>query len=204
MFVKHTNQYLMSKAETTRSYIIQKSFDLIYQKGYQATSIDDIIATTQVTKGAFFYHFKNKEQMGLGIISDLLYPNLHNMMVIPLKNSTDPITDIYQMMEKLLLDQVFFNVNYGCPAINLIEEMSPVNDSFKKALSKLVSTWHDSIVAAIQSAQLAGSINSEISGEEIAVTVISGYGGVRTLGKVMGRNAYQTYLRGLKKYLTKL
>lgn len=37
----------MKKAETTRLNILQKAFELIYVKGYQTTSIDDIIATTQ-------------------------------------------------------------------------------------------------------------------------------------------------------------
>ncbi len=48
----------MKKAEVTRLNILQKAFELIYVNGYQTTSIDQIIATTQVTKGAFFYHFK--------------------------------------------------------------------------------------------------------------------------------------------------
>lgn len=194
----------MSKAGATRNYIMQKSFELIYQKGYQSTSIDDIIATTHVTKGAFFYHFKNKEQMGLDLISEFLYPGMYDMMIKPLENSTDPVRDIYQMMEVLLTDTTFFNVDYGCPAINLIEEMSPINNSFKKVLSKLVLMWHDAIVSALRSAQSVGTIHSKISPEEIAVMIISGYGGVRTVGKIMGRSAYKTYLSGLKNFLTQL
>jgi TetR/AcrR family transcriptional repressor of nem operon len=62
----------MKKAATTRLTILQKAFELIYVKGYQTTSIDDIIATTQVTKGAFYYHFKNKDEMGLAIINEIL------------------------------------------------------------------------------------------------------------------------------------
>ncbi|TCD03200.1 TetR/AcrR family transcriptional regulator [Pedobacter psychroterrae] len=194
----------MSKSGETRNYIMQKSFDLIYQKGYQATSIDDIISTTNVTKGAFFYHFKSKEQMGLGLISELLYPNLYDKMIKPLENSTDPVTDLYKMMEMLLNDKGFFNVEYGCPAINLIEEMSPISNLFKTALSKLVSTWHDAIVSAVRSAQSTALVKPHVSPEEVAVMIISGYGGVRTLGKVMGRDAYKTYLSGLKSYLIKL
>lgn len=194
----------MSKSGTTRHYIMQKSFDLIYQKGYQATSIDDIISTTNVTKGAFFYHFKNKEQMGLGLISELLYPGLYQMMINPLANSKDPINAIYGMMEMLLTDTGFFKVDYGCPAMNLIEEMSPISEPFKKALSKLVLAWHDSIVAAIRSAQDLGLAKADVSAEQVAVMLISGYGGVRTLGKVMGRKAYKTYLDSLKSYLTQL
>lgn len=30
--------------------MLQKAFELIYEKGYRATSIDDIIATTQVVR----------------------------------------------------------------------------------------------------------------------------------------------------------
>jgi AcrR family transcriptional regulator len=184
--------------------ILNKSFELIYKKGYQATSIDEIIATTQVTKGAFYYHFKNKEQMGLGLINELLYPGLYDVMIAPLERSTDPIKDIYIMMEKLLMNTSFFNVDYGCPAINLIEEMSPVNETFKKALSRLVLSWQKSIVTALKSAQQAALINADVPAEETALVIISGYGGVRNLGKVMGTKAYKTYLRGLKSYLEML
>jgi TetR/AcrR family transcriptional repressor of nem operon len=194
----------MSKAEDTRMMILSKSFELIYKKGYQATSIDDIIATTQVTKGAFYYHFKNKEVMGLGLINELLHPGMYEMMIAPLERSKDPKSDIYKMMEMLLKNTSFFNVDYGCPAINLIEEMSPINESFKKALSKLVLSWQKAIVSSLQSAQLSGQINADVSPEEVAVVILSGYGGVRNLGKIMGRSVYKTYLRGLKTYLTKL
>jgi TetR/AcrR family transcriptional regulator, transcriptional repressor for nem operon len=65
----------MSKATATRLNLLQKAFELIYTKGYQTTSIDDILATTQVTKGAFYYHFKTKDDMGLAIIHEILKPS---------------------------------------------------------------------------------------------------------------------------------
>ena len=43
----------MSKAAATRLTILQKAFELVYANGYQATSIDDILIKTAVTKGAF-------------------------------------------------------------------------------------------------------------------------------------------------------
>ncbi|MCD8540676.1 MAG: TetR/AcrR family transcriptional regulator [Leadbetterella sp.] len=55
----------MKKAEVTRLTILQKAFELIYVKGYQASSVDDILATTQVTKGAFYYHSKIKMKWAL-------------------------------------------------------------------------------------------------------------------------------------------
>jgi TetR/AcrR family transcriptional repressor of nem operon len=66
----------MKKAESTRLNILQKAFELIYVNGYQTTSVDDIIATTKVTKGAFYYHFKTKDEMGIAIINEILKPTL--------------------------------------------------------------------------------------------------------------------------------
>jgi AcrR family transcriptional regulator len=93
----------MKKSAATRLMILQKAFELIYAKGYQTTSIDDIIATTKVTKGAFYYHFKTKDEMGLAIINELLKPQLTAGFIEPLQNNENPLEAIYQLMQHLLL-----------------------------------------------------------------------------------------------------
>src|SRR5688572_23344155 len=94
-FVENTKWYLMKKAEATRLTILRKALELIYVKGYQTTSIDDIIATTQVTKGAFYYHFKTKDEMGLAIINEILKPTLTSNFIEPLQNEQNPLDAIY-------------------------------------------------------------------------------------------------------------
>jgi TetR/AcrR family transcriptional regulator, transcriptional repressor for nem operon len=86
----------VSKAATTRLGILQKAFDLIYQRGFQATSIDDILATTQVTKGAFFYHFKNKEEMGLALINEVMYPGMKAAFSGLTDSSSHPVEAIHR------------------------------------------------------------------------------------------------------------
>ena len=194
----------MSKAADTRMMILQKSFELIYRKGYQSTSIDEIIATTKVTKGAFYYHFKTKDDMGLSLINELLYPGMYNVMIKPLEEGKDSVKDIYNVVENLLNDFVFFNPDYGCPTINLIEEMSPMNPAFKKALSKLVKQWQNAIIAALNKGKTTQILAGTVVPEEVAMVVISGYGGVRNIGKALGSSSYKTYLKGLKSYLTNL
>ncbi len=195
----------MSKATETRMLILQKAFELIYVKGYQATSIDDIIATTQVTKGAFFYHFKNKEDMGLAVIKEVMYTAMYDVLVLPLNKSADPVKDIYKMMKDLLLDNPYLNVKYGCPAINLIEEMSPINIAFNKELMKLVNEWQSALEASVQNGKKTGKIRKEVNATQVAYFVMTGYGGIRNLGKVFKTtDCYVTYLKELKLYLKSL
>lgn len=180
---------------------MQKSFELIYQKGYQSTSIDDIIATTQVTKGAFFYHFKSKEEMGLAIIRELMSPDMISFSTIHLKNPGNVRTNIYKMMESLLLKNDFFKVEYGCPLVNLIGEMSSRNLSFQKSLKLIILAWQAEIETALLEAQKEGSISKEHDSKKISQFIIANYSGARYLGKVYGKTSYKTFLEEFKKYL---
>jgi AcrR family transcriptional regulator len=194
----------MSKAAATRLAILKKSFELIYTRGYQATSIDDIIATTQVTKGAFFYHFKNKDEMGLAMINEVMYPGMYWALVQPLVNSQNPVTEIYTMIKDLLLTNPFFDAKYGCPAINLIDEMAPLNKDFNKALSKFVVQWQDAIEASIKAGKASGLIRKDVNVQQTTYFIMSGYGGIRNLGKIYGKACYNGYLTGLRGYLKSL
>lgn len=192
----------MTKATNTRLSILQKAFELIYANGYQATSIDEIIATTKVTKGAFFYHFKNKEEMGLAVIKEVMYVAMYPALVEPLLRSNDPVKDIYQMMKELLLADPFMQVKYGCPANNLMQEMAPLNADFAKALSLLVDEWDKALQASVNNGRRAGLIRKDVNAKQVANFIMTGYGGVRTMGRLYGTTEpYKIYLKELKRYL---
>ena len=194
----------MSKADTTRLTILKKAFDLIYAHGYQFTSVDDIIAETHVTKGAFYYHFKNKDAMGLAVIREIMYPGMHQALVAPLMRGGDPLSEIYNMMKGLLLHNKFFHTRYGCPAINLIEEMAPVSTSFQKALRVLIDEWQKAIAKVVEKGRASGDISRKVNGKQVAYFISAGYGGVRNMGKIYGEDCYHVYLNELKKYLSSL
>lgn len=194
----------MSKAAATRLTILQKAFELIYANGYQATSVDDIITNTAVTKGAFFYHFPNKDEMGLAMIQEVMYPRMHAAMVLPLANAANPIQEIYKMMKGLLIENPHLIVKYGCPAINLIEEMAPLNNTFNKALSKLATQWQEAIEQNLKNGKAAGKVRKDVNTAQTAFFIMSGYGGIRNLGKLYGKDCYSVYLKELKRYLTSL
>ena len=47
----------------TKRKIFETSMKLFAQKGYDATSIEDITATVGVAKGTLYYHFTSKEEI---------------------------------------------------------------------------------------------------------------------------------------------
>jgi len=56
------------RAEQTRATIIRAAAELFDQKGYERTSLSDIVAHAKVTKGALYFHFAAKEDLAQAIM----------------------------------------------------------------------------------------------------------------------------------------
>lgn len=195
----------MKKSQATRIDILKKAFQLIYPKGYQATSIDDILATTKVTKGAFYYHFKNKDEMATAIIQEIIKPTMVNSFIVPLQNDGNPLDNIYNLINDLLLNNEFLQVQYGCPTSNLIQEVSPWNGALSNALQNLIDNWQQELIKAIKKGITEGKIKEDVVPEQVAFFTMSGYWGIRNFGKVYNnKDCYYPYLNELNHYLNSL
>ncbi len=195
----------MKKASKTRLTILEKAFDIIYKKGYQTTSIDEIIATTKVTKGAFYYHFKTKDEMGLAIINEIVKPTIQKAFIAPMQNSKNPVEDIYTMTKGLLLENPYLKIEYGCPTGNFVQEMTPWNTEFSKALNKIVVEWQLALENSIQNGIDEKTVRDNVNVKQAAHFIMSSYWGIRHFGKVYNNpDCYHTYLEELKLYLNNL
>lgn len=60
------------KGEKRKQELLKIAYSLIISKGYEETSIDEIIAKAQIAKGTFYYHFKSKEEMLEALINMMI------------------------------------------------------------------------------------------------------------------------------------
>src|SRR5215467_8722938 len=54
-----------SQKHSAKDKILEAALAVIRTKGYAATTVDDLCAAAGVTKGAFFHHFKSKEELAV-------------------------------------------------------------------------------------------------------------------------------------------
>ena len=52
----------MKKGERTKQALLQIAYNLFISRGYENTSVDDIIKAADIAKGTYYYHFESKEQ----------------------------------------------------------------------------------------------------------------------------------------------
>jgi len=61
--MKHSNS--VSSSPSSRSRLLDADLRILRQKGYNGTTVDDLCAAAEVTKGGFFHHFQSKEDMAI-------------------------------------------------------------------------------------------------------------------------------------------
>ena len=164
------------KSKETQDLIINTSFELFYEKGYNATSIPDIMKETSLSKGAFYHHFKNKHEIGTKVIEVIIRKRIKEGFISPLENNDGNIPE--------LLKYVFNNRinNYsqrekalGCPANNLVGEIGYTDHDFRVILKSLFEEWRSELIKTIDIGKKRGEIKQEINSSATAISLICAF-----------------------------
>jgi len=75
----------------TRGRLLQATRDLMLAKGYPATTVDQICAAAELTKGSFYHLFRTKEEIALAALADYYQEVLARLMDGPFTALGDPI-----------------------------------------------------------------------------------------------------------------
>jgi TetR/AcrR family transcriptional repressor of nem operon len=59
---------VLSKGEATRERLLDLAERAVLQKGFAATTIEELIAQAEMTKSGFFYHFKDKNELAHALL----------------------------------------------------------------------------------------------------------------------------------------
>jgi TetR/AcrR family transcriptional repressor of nem operon len=167
--------------ERTRKLLLQAAFQEIYRSGFRSADLDAILAVAGVTKGALYYHFDNKEALGYAVVDEVIATNLHQKWVQPLRNAKDPIEGLIRIVKSESVKRE--DVRRGCPLLNLSQEMSGLDEGFRRRTARVFKNWHDAVAEALREGQKRGVVRNDINTNETATFLIAAYEGYVVLGK---------------------
>lgn len=171
--------------ERTRERLLQAAFQQVYRYGFQSAGIDTILATTNVTKGALYYHFNSKDALGHAIVDEIVAKFVRDRWLLPLERNKekDPIDVLIGIVRAIPTRPK--DVRGGCPLVNLAQEMSPLDEQFRKRLERLFLAWQEGVATLLRKGQSRGTVRRDLNADEAAsflVAMIEGY-------EVLAKNA---------------
>jgi AcrR family transcriptional regulator len=170
--------------EETRRKILRAAFEEFYKNGFQGGSINHIVEKGGTTKGALFYHFKDKTELGYAVVEEVIQPHLKESWFDPLADSIDPIADLKRLFRECMNREIESGcLAQGCPLNNLAQEMSPLDEGFRKRIDDVYSLWRESLAAALARGMKAGKVRKDISARNVAAFVVAAQMGIVGTGK---------------------
>lgn len=169
--------------ERTRERLLRAGYREVYRSGFQSASIDTILAAANVTKGALYYHFESKESLGYAIIDEVIATFASDRWLLPLqrsedKDAIDALIDTLQAIPARPSD-----LKGGCPLVNLAQEMSQLDEQFRKRLETIFHAWQEGIVMALRRGQSQGTVRRDLVADETASFLIAMVEGYQVLAK---------------------
>lgn len=167
----------------TRETILRAGYDEIYQEGFRAARIDRIVDRTHLTRGAFYHHFPTKRALGEAVVDEPIRNLVQDLWIDPLEKGEDPLVVTLATLRALVEQGSASGFDRGCPLNNLAQELSPVDERFRRQIKVLFDRWLKSLARAIERAQADGLIREEVEPMGVALFVVSAIEGALGLAK---------------------
>jgi len=164
-----------------------------------------MLTMTGLKKGALYHHFSSKKDLSYAVLEEQILKRITELWIEPLKKFSGPlqgIDTVYRNLEKNWSDEFF---SLGCPLNNLAQEMSPIDEGFRKRNDDFFQDWKTAIAAALKKGQQQGIVDTSINPDDSAVFILSTIEGSLGLTKNhQCKSVYHSCGKELKRYLETL
>ena len=170
---------------TTREVLIEAATRLIHLKGYQNTTLDDVLSASGVGKGNFYHYFKSKEDLGFAIldrvIDSFITRGIEPCFVDQEASRLGQIRCFFGRVREALEAR---NCVGGCLFGNLAAELADVHEGFRARLAALFERWNARLTRALEEAQARGEVTDTCRPQAVAHFLVASLEGAMLLTKL--------------------
>jgi AcrR family transcriptional regulator len=158
------------KPEPSREQLMTAAIDCFARLGYQGTTIERIARTAGVTKGAIYYHFRDKEELLFETVKDRV-GGFEQQVLAEVNPAEDALASL-----RHVVDACFFHAtvsNHRRFIITLMIEALDTNPTLSAAFQRILRRMRAFVAGVVRRGQEQGSIRRDVP-PEMAAAVIAG------------------------------
>src|SRR5574337_1987787 len=168
----------------TKDHIIEVASRLVHLRGFNHTSIGEILLESGIGKGNFYYYFRSKEELGYAIIENNFRQFSAEVIGKAFENHKDALTQLDDFLDILLDIHRRRNCTGGCRLGNMAIEMSDIHEEFRKKCQGVFDAWRVQIETVLRKAKTSGQLSDHVDALALAQFIIASVEGAILLAKV--------------------
>lgn len=160
---------------------------LFHRRGFQPTSLDEIVAASGVCRSNLYYHFASKEELGLAVLDRLAERFGADVIDGTLRDEGVRARRRLERFLAAVTDGLEAGaVSRGCPFGNLAAELAGDHPEFRERLGGLFRKWEAAVVVCLQDGVRRGDFRSDLDVDRVATALVSQLEGAVLLSKAYG------------------
>lgn len=161
----------------TRELLLRAGLEVLTEKGFSATGIEEILGRVGIPKGSFYHYFESKEVFGLELIErygEFFARRLDRHLRNP---ALSPLSRLHAFVDDAKAGMARFEYRRGCLIGNLGQEMGSLPESFRARLKDTFEDWQSRFSACLVQAQQAGQLARDADARQLAAFFWIGWEG---------------------------
>ncbi len=149
-----------------RARVLDAAVDLFAEQGYDATSVNQVIARAGVAKGGFYHHFASKEDLLYEVYGDLITRQLDAAEQILARGQAAPDT-----LRALIHDLVTSTAASVRPALVFRREITRLGDDRTAQYRRARRRYHDLVRKLVRDGQARGEFAAVAPADIVTFTI---------------------------------
>ncbi len=173
---------MLSKADRTKQFIIEKAAHLFNTKGFYGTSMADIQEATGLAKGGIYGNFSSKEEIAqqafeyaVKTVMDEVSQKVRSKTTAP--DKLKAIIDYYRNYS------IHSTIQGGCPLLNTSCDVDDTWPEMRAQVAHSVRKMLDGLIRIIENGKEKGQLKADVDAEEEADLIFSQIEGAIMLGR---------------------
>lgn len=169
-------------SEATRRHLLEVCAEEMRLYGFKAASLSKILEKAEVSKGALYHHFENKQALGYAVFEEVYAEEYLGHWREALSHK-DMIEGIKLMLDGFKEHCSIDDIMQGCPVNSVSQEMCATDEGFQKCTSDMYKAHCDLLMTAIEKGIENKQFKPDLKVEETAWFIISSFQGIGSIVK---------------------
>lgn len=178
----HADGEMARPREFDGEAVLDAAIQCFWSRGYEATSVKDLIGKTGITAASLYNAFGDKRALFRTALDHYVEGSIGER--IRRCESRPPREAIGAFFEEILRRSLSDRQHKGCMLVNSALEMAPHDAEFRTAIARVLDRIETFFLNCIKTGQADGTITRAIPGENLARHLLAVLMGVRVLARV--------------------
>jgi TetR/AcrR family transcriptional repressor of nem operon len=176
----------MTKGERTKREIVRNAAPLFNTKGYEGTSLSDLMAATGLQKGGIYRHFASKEELAAEAF-DYAWEKAVSGRLDGVADVSNSVDRIKKMIANFVAKRSGL-VAGGCPLLNTAVEADDGNVLLRARTRKALQAWRERIADVVKLGKKKREINAGTDPRKLSQLVIGSLEGALMISRIEDDN----------------